>query len=86
MLSVGYSTDRACRPTRNTPGTGLPSTISSFVLRRSSGCVAPYPTPLHQHGRDSYSATLRAGGCQVPWPTGRMDGSPVFGQYIRIAK
>ncbi len=35
--------------------------------------------------RDSYCATT-AGGCQVPFPAGRIDGASVFGQYRRITK
>lgn len=29
---------------------------------------------IHLFGRDAYFATSIAGGCHVPWPTGRIDG------------
>jgi hypothetical protein len=29
-------------------------------------------------------ACINAGGCQLPWPDGRIDGGVSFGQYRRI--
>jgi hypothetical protein len=38
------------------------------------------------HSTLFYEARFTGAGCQVPLPTGRIEGGSVFGQYNRIAK